>query len=422
MPMETLIATGKRSNLLARGTVTHSSEDTDFPWENAWDGRGRTPGAFAAAGLNDYLRVDLDEVPDPGFEVAALTAWTTATNGAGNTAALATDQKNAGAKSLKLHLAAAGAGNYALGQVDLEEIPSGERRTIQAALRGDGTVYCRVRAYIPELGLYLTPAAAWTATPTDLWTQQTASWTALTTTMLTFVMPTYAASARALLTLRIIAYAEEASSTGDAWVDDVACWASMSFLGVHGHELGPVAPQWRHSTDGFAASDDLVLALTIAEGKFYGYSATPSDRRYQELLLSGTNHEAAAFGEVGFCQAYAHERYGMDSLTTTEGLAQERLEAPDGVVAVIALAQRPTTSKELALAWPTETNFLAWLREVARRSEYGRWPAWFVLDSDSADVLFCCLPKDLVDALELVGVHRASSKIQVTEQPFPIWY
>lgn len=402
-------------NLAEVGTLSSSSASTYRPLANLAVRDGSRPFQFAAAAADDYVHLDLNDPSLDGFEGATL-LWTDTSAGASNTAALATDQKNAGAKSMKLHYATAGATAYARGQFDITNVPAGQRRNLNCALRGDATLTVHLYAFIPECGLYLDPATqTWTATPTDFASRSAATWA--TTAAVTFVMPTrvtYPVCRRRRMTLRLVAYVQHASSTGDAWVDDVYCWPSVDFVGFHSHDLGSVSVVWQTSDDAWSASATKAT-LTVAERRFFTRATTPADNRYQGVLFSGTNHEAAWMGKLCFGQALTLQ----ESLGWGHDVARDWPQARNGSSAVALSGVRQDTYT-LPIEWTTSDAHAEFAYEAWGLCRGGVDPCWFVPLDDEADVLYCNFARVLQDRRTFIARWQTTG-LELVEQPHVRW-
>lgn len=414
----TLIAV---DNLLQRALLTVSSADTVYAAANLCDNDGSAPWRVNAIAADEYISADMDEagsdgVRDGGFEAASLTAggWTGATNGASNTAVVDAAQHNTGSQSCKLTLATAGAGNYAKATKVFANIPSGERRTVQAALLGDGTVYARARVFCPETGQYLKSDCTWDtagAAAADFATRATGTWA---TTTLQFTMPTYAASRMRTLSLWLIAIASESTNTGAAWVDDFRTWPSTSLVAIHGHNCGPVTCSWLASSTGaFAGEETTVATVSIYENRFYSYSSTPSDLRYQRLEFTGTNHEKLWVGEACMAQAAALGMRCEPALDWTATIAQTRSGRW-----VANLEQVPRESPTWSIHWRSDADREADTRELLRALGGAR-PSWFVPSSGEKHVVFGRLPAELPWSRSYDWIK--SGRIALESEPYPVW-
>jgi len=277
------VMAGERFNLLERGTVTSSSEDPLFLRNRLWDGRPSGDYRFASAGTDDTITVDGDLLGGLGnFEGADAIdppGWTESNSGTGN-CEIDTAQKNSGSSSL---LMLAGTG---FGQAYREfQARAGEWINISWAIRGDaGTGVAKVRVQNPRTGRYLTPGAAWTSTLTNLATQAAAAWA---TGNLTFQVEDFRTNLYQDPVLRVIVIND---TGGSAWADDVYVTSGVDILTVHGHTIDPlIVPQFRSSTDNFAASDTLEGTATLDPPSFYVLLGARVYRRYWRLKLVGLN-------------------------------------------------------------------------------------------------------------------------------------
>jgi hypothetical protein len=414
-----LVVAGKRSNLLARALLTSSSADTNYGLTRLPDGDGGSPFRFLTAGLNDYWSADLDLANsggfrDGGFEAATFSAGghTSACVGASNTAAPDATVHDTGSQSAKLTLTTAGASNIAAGYDRFLEIPSGSWVNAWERLRGDGTVYGRMRVYCEETAQWLTSGLTWGAVggaAADVGTNKTTSFTSIGGE---FQMPTYATCGLALLTLRVYYCAQEASSTGAAWCDGLHVWPSCDFYGIHGHNFSPVTVSWKASTTGAFAGEESVLATpTVQENTFYALLPARSTARYQRLYLLGTNADSRTGGPMAWC--------GSATLSQAYSIPNPiRDSAQSGITLTTSGSERRTLT--VPVAWQSSTERAAFLQEILRRSWGGRWPCWIVPFDTEADVLFCRLSSTYADTRPFISSWKASSLV-FTGCPYPVW-
>jgi hypothetical protein len=401
-------------NLIAGGTVSYSSQNANRPWSRSCDGDGSKAAQFAAAAANDYApRVDLNYPSLDGFEGATFLWSDTSTDGPTNSAAQSTTAPKTGAKCMKLTYGVAGAAKYARGQIEIPDVPTGQRRNLTCALKGDGVLVTHLYVKIKECALYLDPGTlTWGTTPVDFASRSANAWDV--TAALTFLMPNRATARRRRMTLQIVAYIQHAVTTGIGYVDDVFCWPSVDIVAVHSHDLGPVAIHWKSSDDAWG-SEALVAAMTIAERRFYYRAAAFEDHRYQEILLDGTSHHAESFGQVLFGQALVlQESPGWDHETA---LDWPQVRAGSSGAALSDVRQETLS---LPFEWTTDPALVEFVLGVWEACRGGVDPCWIVPLDDEPDILFCNFPQTLKTTRTFLARWK-SAGIELVERPHVRW-
>lgn len=425
-------------NLLARAVVTASSAATAYPPTQLYDGQGGTPFRHSVAAANDYVQIDLDtdsigvavetRYRDGSFEATSLSAggWTSQCAGAGNTAAVDAAQQMTGAQSCKLTLATAGGANKASAVKIIDNVPSGQRRNVVCALRGDGTVYARARVYCPETAQYLKSDGTWDAigaAAVDVWTRATAVFAAQAA--VTFTMPTYAACGRARITLLLIAIAAEGVNTGAAWVDDFYTWPSADTLLIHGHRLsiaGPVTLRWYASATGAFAGEEITVesSITIRENRLYHHETTPSDLRYHRITTVGTNWEAGSYGELALAQAFALTEGPQYPLGSSRRQPQIRTEDEYGGMSVVRLGDVAIEALEFRWQFGSAANRDEFIREMERRTNGGTSVCWLIPRDDEALVVFGHLQEVWIDSRTTPDMWLGAT-VRIVEESSPRW-
>ncbi len=375
-----LVVSGERMNLLARGTVTSSSADSDWPLTSLYNYRPASEFRFNAAAADDYVELDSNVVSNGGFETSTLSGWTDGSVGASNAISEEGSIVDGGAKAMKLTLTTSGSSNHTTGYQDIEA-RAGERWNFSAALRGDGTVSARLRIYIVEAGRWLSSdLTTWASTAQDVDTVSAASYATHTGT---FTLPSMATLQRATVTLRVSIVAAEASGSGAAYADDVYFWPSWDFVSVHGHNLAipGITVQLRESTDAFSGSDDLVASPTVYRPTFHHHESTPCDYRYMRVKFVGTNHEAIRLGEIVVGQALESATYPDNGYTRGFVWPGNRMTTPGNVRWARALGDALQRTYLLRFAFRSSANMREFRDEIVARSKGGLLPMVVVPDS-----------------------------------------
>ena len=151
---------GTRFNAVGRGpnAVTVSgTAHASFPIANMHSYRPRQPFSWNAGATDLRAIVDVDLCPDGGFEGTLATEWQDSDSGDG-ASTQDSGVKSAGTYSLKLVPGASGVAARFL--VNSVQVRPGERFTVRAQIRQDGTGEVGVRIYIQEMNQALNPSGA----------------------------------------------------------------------------------------------------------------------------------------------------------------------------------------------------------------------------------------------------------------------
>jgi len=412
-----LIGAGQYLNLLARGTVTvDTSEDSLFTAANLYDGLASKPFRFSSSTSDSVITCDLNMMSNGGFETGNTSGWTAnVSSTATNLVAVTSANPNAGTYSLVLTYATASTSDYC-GAYQDRTFPTGERVNLTIALSGNTTT--RLRVQCVETGGYLSTDATWGTTSAYAVVNPSTSYV---TTTLTFTTPETTDARRATVTLRFQPIMVGAT-TAVGYADDIYVHPSANFLGVFGHDLGPIAPKWLASTDGVVATAaSTVATMTPAARSFYSYTTTPVDYRYLHLLLSGVPHEAPWFGEVVAAQVETVGQRPLWGYETADSLSQARATTVDGGVAhVFQLADDARRSIKFSWTFGDASGWTQFHQDVLRRSEYGRWPVVVVPFTSESDVIYGHIGEGVSYARDLPNWRDAGSVV-ISEDPLPTW-
>lgn len=374
---DVLVLSGSDYNALARAALTVSDENSLRPKAKLFDGRPSMPFEFVSAGADLQITADLNLMENGGFE-SGITDWTDASTGTGATAESAT--ANSGTKALTCAGGASGVGQR---YVDVQ-VRTGWAYQLEAAIRGDATVFARVRVQCLETGDYFN-GTAWTATPSDLFAEDSATYQDHSDT---FTMQSYGqALGRDTVTLRVYLLCNE---DGDAFFDDVYLYPAIDFLSIHGHNLtAAIAVQLRSSTDDFSAVDTLEATLTKAPRTFWGRLVAPVFRRYWRIKFSGTNTVAIRIGEAVLGQALAVQRnydYGAELAELEDNIASE---TPSGERYSRAQTEfgRRVFAMRFNFRGETDDAYEEARDDIFRRSRGDLYPLVIVPDTDRPEVL-----------------------------------
>jgi len=411
-----LVCAGELANLLARASsVTSTSAATNYPLANAYDGRASEEFRFASAAVDSNITADLNLITNGDFETSTLSGWIDRSLGSGNLGDEELSTVHAGAKAMKLVLATAGANNWAMRTWD-KEVRAGERLTVSAWLRGNGTVYSRLRVLNLQTGKYLTSAGAW-STVQDVGARQPATYAQ---TSVTFTVETFAQCLGPTATLRVICLATEASNTGTVYADDVYLWPSWRLASAHGHNVGPcVTPEVRSSTDNFSGSDVLRATMALAAPTCYSYLSAVCDDRYVRLKLVGTNWQAPAIGELFVClplRLARHSDWGAELTWEHPDLVSE---TPGKEQYVSSLSAWPRRIFGLKFRFLSETQKAEALTEIFQRSRGRANPLILVPDASLGDVLLGRIDRSWT-VRRTLAAHYEGNDLVVSELPFAV--
>lgn len=377
---DVLYLAGELYNDIAQAlSVSVSDENSLFPKEQLYNGRIDEPAEFGSNGADRTVTVDMNIAENGGFETSTLDGWTDASTGTGAIAE-ETSNVNTGSNALNCDGNSSGVGQAQRDYV----VAAGKLYTIAVSLRGTAaaSAVAKFRVYNVQTGNYLTSAGAWTATPTDLFTEATDTYD---DESLEFTVESYATCQADKMSLRIICYCDD---DGSAYFDDIALYPTINFLGVFGHNIAPVvSPQFRSSTDNFSAVDTLEATLTPLQPAFFGYLSTAVARRYWRIVLSGTNVAAPWLSAViGYANTHSGSRaYGTGNI---RGKEQSRNRTQSGQQFVTAVGGRAVPSARWDFKVPTESAAVETRDQIYERSGYGELPIVIVLrDSDTEQVV-----------------------------------
>jgi hypothetical protein len=412
-----LVCAGELANLLARASVVGAtSEATGYPLSYAYDGRSSEEFRFASAVADGAVTADLNLIANGSMETSTLSGWTDRSVGTSNSIGEELTNFDTGAKAMKMILTTAGASNYAQGTWDVS-VRAGERMTLNARLRGNGTVYARIRVRNLQTGKYLTSGGAW-GTVQDAGTRQTASYA---TTAITFTVETFAQCLGPTATLRVTVLANEASNTGTVYADNVYLWPSWDLMSMHGHNVYPtITAQARSSTDNFSGSDVLKATFTLAAPTCYAYlGVTPCDDRYARLKFVGTPHEAIRLGEIVVARVTALARPPSDGAELTYSHPDIVSETAAGEQYVRPLAEWPRRVFALKFNRLSATQKAEAENEVFRRSAGRAYPLLVVPDTSLADVLLARIDRDW-KVRRLLSTYYTDNDLVLSELPFAV--
>jgi hypothetical protein len=418
----TLFLTGSAFNLLARGTRSSSPGiASGFSLDDICDGFPSSRVRLASIAEDSYIKVDLQQVLNAGFETWPDTipdSWTNVSAGSG-TVTKETVNIHSGVNAVKL-VCGSGLGNLAAIRQTLT-VRSGEELTLKVWLKTMPGANGRAGVYNPRTGLYLTSTGSWTKTETSCLLQEgNLDWTE---NKITFTVESFAAIRSDTTPLVLFFAVADIISTRTVYVDDVELFPSANFLSVHGHNLEPlVTLRWSYSdNDGTYV---LIKDLTPGDPTFWGLNTNKVRRRWHKFTVVGTPWtEAPAFGEIvlGQFQTLLEDAQHPSSggWEWTRAQQQSRSITPTGDVYVRTRTDAPSRALKFPYTHTTEESFQQFREELLERSSYGEFPIVIVPNDDRPEVLFGRIPDDYTDRVG-PGLTWHRSQLMIVESPFAL--
>lgn len=409
--MAILVLAGEYSNLLARGVVSVTSEDSARPKAALSDGRQSVAYRAASAVTDLRVSVDGDLLLGRGSMESGIGFLTNISTGAGSIAE-ETTIVDTGSKALKL---VTGASGTAAARVAVNA-RAGERLNVSARLRGDGTRVARLRIFNPRTNRYLKSDGTWEVAgmAADVATEAT---TTYTTKAVSFSVEAFSACRVPTLALHVILIATE-TTVGGAYVDNLALWPSWDFVSAHGtRNLGPITPKLQSSSDGSAWTTRATGSLSLPQS-FYIRNAGVRDERFAGLLLEGTNFEAIELSEVWIGAARALSRAMKPGYRVDNLVDRVSNQTPYDERFVVARSSYARRIVDLDFVFPSVALF-----EEARDEVFGR--------SNGDEFPLVLVPVDTEPTCVLGRIDRSwqfrrttititeENTLRVVEAPFP---
>lgn len=405
-------ACGAYYNLLGRGTVTASpGSDSVHVLANLYDQDEPLRWMVSALGADPYVNVDIDLLLGVGNmetnNAGEPSGWTEGSTGTGNMARTTTaGQFNGGTAGMSL-----AAGNaIAMGYRDVT-VPAGERLTIRAYLKGDGTNAAKIRVYIKETAQYVQTDGSLGSSAANALSRSTASFAQST---LAFRAPTVSALQATSCTLRIQCYNDVAAST--VFVDDVELIPTVNGVSILGHNidaLNTVVLQRSDDNSSFATE----ATLTMKQPAFYGYLSTAKTYRYWRLKTTGTNTSKLWVQKLflGYFETMTRsQRYGW----TLRWLGdQSRSEAPGGQQWIHARGVWKRRGLALPFGQASDAEFDEIREEIMVKTEHGRYPM-VIIPKHSAHYVMHGHVDESIDAR--MGYNLFETEVPFVEDPFVV--
>jgi hypothetical protein len=307
-----LVLAGERFNLFSRvpaANVVVSDEDALYAKDRLGDGRPFWPFRFGTLGADRQITIDGNLLINSvigSWTAGTPASWTEANASGGDVVETTVGAEVHGGTGSAAKFVPGASGTAQLQQDVI--VRAGERLNIEAWLLSDGTGgVMRFRIYNPHSAHYLKTDGTWASTTEDLFTEAGGNYSQKTKA---FTVESQATLRSELTTLRIIGICNSANKVG--FLDDVTLWPDLDFASVHGHNLDAgIVAEWRHSTDAFGSSNDLVggAAVPVYRPSFYSAPATGSTRRWHRLKAVGTN--SAAAGAIYYGEAVLGQRLSL---------------------------------------------------------------------------------------------------------------
>jgi len=200
-----------------------------------------------------------------------------------------------------------------------------------AANVNDGNV--TVRLYSPTIGKYLTPAGAWTSTPTDLVSagayDSGATWFGISGGFVVFTTDPAEPSADVVVEVQLRTTDEDTAGR----FDDLAIIPATDIMAVmNGHNIpASLAPTWKTSDSAAFSSPTTRATFTATRHQFYAMVDASFYARYHRLVMTGTPYENVWLSDLvlGLSQALAREPQEPIEKEYVE-IGQQRLQSPAG--------------------------------------------------------------------------------------------
>jgi hypothetical protein len=421
MGLGLLIAGGRRSNLLARGTVIVSSAADETPAANLYDGDPSTPFSFDARATNAII-VDSDLTLGTGtFEAAHVSGAPPGWTAAGGTLTRDTVFFASGTSSCRV--TTIGLSNLGTLQKDFA-CHAGERLVLDFKMAGFGSAYVRD----VETGQFLTDEGEWTDTLTPI--LSVIDDEEFVRLALEFDVSSILYYERAGRRLRFEAVSNSAGS--EVWVDDFALYPVPNILGVFGHGIRRNNPLLWQTAPTLA---DLTTIASHAphRGTFYisrpVSSVSEDDKlsdRYHRIYLPGDNVEPPWFGEIVLARAV---RLGcaMTPVQTTHQDHRGSIPRALGGEFSYALAASPRRTKQFVFQHPdtpatAESGYWQefWGEFVLR--PMGGTPVLLVPNDDREEVLYGTLSPSVSETDGSPGQagYKKVDGVKLEELPLPV--
>lgn len=426
-----LVMTGRLSNVLARGTVTASTESLMFPLTKLYDGDPGELFEFGQAQIGERVDVDADLALGTGdFEDVhvdgAPPGWDDQSQG---TASLSRDTVvfDEGASSVKL---TSNATDTAMMQ-KVFTVRAGETLRMDMQLRGHG----ELRMQDIDTGQWLNEDLEWQDAETFFVddSQFSAGVFDQVTKDITISPMSYWPKAIRRVGLRFIG--NTASMQNELWVDAFSFVPSYNTLGIFGHNIKASIPvTWESANNSLFSGSTLLATITPQKDKFYHRISTPSLLRYIRVTVNGLNIHPPWIGELLVGASHLFERVNGDGLPgpmspiKTDHI-DHRITVQKAVGGSLTrgIARAPRAVKTFGFQFPDLPDtaedgvFREFFDEVFRRSIAGH-PAMVVPNTDRREVLYGHLSPLLseMDGSPGQAGYRVAEGFQLDEMALPI--
>jgi hypothetical protein len=420
-----LYASGKNVNLLRRlaaSQIAMTDENTNYPKAGLSDQIPGLEARFNTAGADRQVTIDGDLLQTLGQMEGAGTlppGWTNRSTGTG-TAVRSTANAHGGSAHIRL---AAGASGVAAASIDFLARAGETITPFQFWVDSNGAAFAELRLQNLSTLNYANASSAWQSGATYAIRSNSAAYANAAATPYQIAVESPLLCQADLVTIRLTI-----QSTVDVNidVDDVAIGIALNGLLAFGHNIPiGIAVQWRHSTDNFSSSDDLVVAGAPYRPSFGLLStATPSTRQYQRFKIPGTPPDGipSLIGELVPVQLKTAAR-SVNLEPETEIVYRQVRNEVGGHVRIHAQAEHPTrifrASKRMVSAEEWQE-----IRDDLLRAKGGAHPTIWIPDTNAPapmPVAFCVQPASLGTRQPLptaIGVWDVDDLVLV-EQPFP---
>jgi hypothetical protein len=218
-----------------------------------------------------------------------------------------------------------------------------------AANVNDGNV--TVRLYSPTIGKYLTPAGAWTSTPTDLVSagayDSGATWYGISGGFVVFTTDPAEPSADVVVEVQLRTTDEDTAGR----FDDLAIISATDIMAVmNGHNISPaLAPTWKTSDAADFSGPTTRATFTATRHQFHALVEASFFARYHRLVMTGTPAEKVYLSDLVLGLSQTLPRTPMEKVDITyQETGQSRLATPGGTEHVSNRGPYPPRTLRLA--------------------------------------------------------------------------
>lgn len=406
-----LYLAGELFNLVGRGpgAITLSpAADPLFPTSKLYDRKTGRIFRFASIGTDGHVTVDINQAPNPGFEISTLASWLEENGGSGATSEGAGAEVHSGSKSLKCVAGSGFASRYIRARAYPGEL-WGASHWARTVTSGQGVS----RILNEDTGHYYV-GGAWQPAAGDASLQVATSYGSSPFTTLFQVEDWDTCKQKPWVTLRFTLRA----SAGTACFDDVVFAPLVNFCSIHGHNLGPIAPELRSDDAAFAGAGTKQADMIVRRPAFYSYLQAPVFAPQWRVRFVGTPLEPIYLGQLVLGYARTSPVAPAWGYSNDFEFPQERQDSPGGETFVYGISDEAPVMLNMDFAPDGVTELVGVRDEIYKACKGGGWPLIVVPIEDEPAVHYGRVAPGLSVGRSFV----ASSETQLTlqEGPFPV--